>query len=103
MRDDANPGVSVLGCVMVRQSKIRFEDRCLSRVLQRLRVEKGLTLAAVATHLETSYQQIQKYETNANRVMFTTFLGLAKALGCTPQELLQEVEAEMASASGQAN
>lgn len=84
---------------MVRQSKIRFEDRCLSRVLQRLRVEKGMTLAAVATRLETSYQQIQKYETTANRVMFATFIGLADALGCTPQELLREVEAEMAVSS----
>jgi transcriptional regulator with XRE-family HTH domain len=45
------------------------------------RTELGLTQEQLATALDVSYQQIQKYETGANRVSAGRILEIARKLG----------------------
>lgn len=46
--------------------------------VRRLRTEAGLTLAELCTALGISHQQLQKYETGANRISAGMLYGLAR-------------------------
>lgn len=54
------------------------------------RVELGLTQQALAGQIGVSYQQIQKYETGANRVSAARLLDLAAALDSTFADLIAD-------------
>jgi transcriptional regulator with XRE-family HTH domain len=43
-------------------------DHCIGRNIQRFRVRKGMSQAALGAPLGLTFQQIQKYEHGANRV-----------------------------------
>ncbi len=52
--------------------------------LRALRTTRGLTHATLAVHLGLSFQQVQKYETGANRISASKLYQLAQILGVTP-------------------
>ena len=59
--------------------------------LKELRIQKGLTQAELAEQIGLSVRLIQKYEQNAqdlNKVYALTLYKLAKALGCSYEDLL---------------
>jgi len=55
-------------------------DRLVGRNVRRLRTERGLTLVDVAVALKISHQQLQKYETGANRLSAGMISNLSEAL-----------------------
>lgn len=59
-------------------------DRHVAGRLRRRRKELGITQQMLARTLELSYQQIQKYETAANRIGAGRLACIAQALGVRP-------------------
>ncbi|HET6469045.1 MAG TPA: helix-turn-helix transcriptional regulator [Geminicoccaceae bacterium] len=55
-------------------------DRLIGERLRRRRTELGLTQEQLALALELSYQQIQKYESGANRISASRLLAVARRL-----------------------
>lgn len=49
-------------------ARVTDADRRIAVNLRRLRLERGIPLDAVAALLGVSYQQVQKYESGANRI-----------------------------------
>lgn len=66
------------------RSNIRFEDKHIGERIKICRMVQGLTQSNVAAELGISFQQLQKYETGANRVSGSKICDLAKALRCSP-------------------
>jgi transcriptional regulator with XRE-family HTH domain len=62
----------------------RIGDRIRAR-----RVELGLSQAELAERINMSFQQVQKYESGANRVASSILLRVAEALTCSPGDLLE--------------
>lgn len=56
-------------------------DRLVGENVRKLRNERNLTLAQLAAELSISHQQLQKYETGANRLSAGTLSAVADALG----------------------
>lgn len=56
-------------------------DRVVGKNVRRLRLERKLTIVELAEVLGISHQQLQKYETGANRLSAGIISGLAEALG----------------------
>lgn len=52
-------------------ARVSADDRVLAANLRRLRQERGVGLETVAALLGVSYQQVQKYESGANRISLT--------------------------------
>lgn len=63
-------------------------DVQLGRALRRARKERGLSQQALANQLALSGQQIQKYESGANRISVSVLLRLARVLGRSPVSFL---------------
>ena len=61
-----------------------LEHHIGERIRQR-RAELGLTQEQLASNLDVSYQQVQKYETGANRVSASRLHGLAHRMGVPVQ------------------
>lgn len=53
-------------------------DIAVGANVRRLRTEAGVTLAELATALGLSHQQLQKYETGANRISAGMLLAMAR-------------------------
>lgn len=49
-----------------------------------LRILRNMTQSDLAKHLDLSFQQLQKYETGANRVSASKLHAIAKVLGVSP-------------------
>jgi len=64
-----------------RNSAERQQDAEIGLRLRQARVAKALTQVDLAKVLDISFQQIQKYETGANRICATRILAVATALG----------------------
>lgn len=62
--------------------KDRSVDRHVGERIRRRRAELGLTQHDLASTLGISYQQVQKYETGANRVSAGRLYDLSLQLGC---------------------
>ena len=56
--------------------------------LRTLRIEKGKSQVELAEGLTISYQQIQKYETGANRISLSRAYGLARVLKVPVERLI---------------
>jgi transcriptional regulator with XRE-family HTH domain len=56
-------------------------DRLVGENVRKLRIQRNLTLAQLAAELGISHQQLQKYETGANRLSAGMLCSVAKALG----------------------
>jgi transcriptional regulator with XRE-family HTH domain len=58
--------------------------------LRSLRVRRGLTLTQLGEAIDVTYQQIQKYETGANRISGSRMLQIAKTLDVSVSILFGE-------------
>lgn len=63
-------------------------DRRLGRRLRTARQLQGLTQAELASYLDISFQQLQKYEKGSNRISSHRLCQLAALLQQTPESLL---------------
>lgn len=72
-------------------------DERLGQVIRAKRAERGLSMEALAFMICTTYQQVQKYEKGENRVSFSTFVAIARALDVSPHDLLKETLTEDAA------
>lgn len=64
-------------------------DRLVGENIRGLRIQRNLTLAALADELGLSHQQLQKYETGANRLSAGMLSAVAEALGVTIERLFR--------------
>ena len=64
---------------MARQTEMHLE-RHIGERIRRRRIELGLTQDELGQGLDISYQQIQKYESGANRISASRLHSLAKRL-----------------------
>lgn len=60
--------------------------------VRRLRTEAGITLAELAAALALSHQQLQKYETGANRISAGMLLALARCFALPVDALFEGAE-----------
>ncbi|WP_417513956.1 helix-turn-helix domain-containing protein [Minwuia sp.] len=60
----------------------RNVDRHVGERIRRRRTELGMTQHDLALMLGISYQQVQKYETGANRVSAGRLFAMSQRLGC---------------------
>jgi transcriptional regulator with XRE-family HTH domain len=63
----------------------------LGRVIRESRVMAGKSRQQAAAELGISLQQIQKYESGANRIALDGFVRLAAAYGTTAAEILKDI------------
>jgi transcriptional regulator with XRE-family HTH domain len=63
--------------------------------LRSARKQRGLSQQKLADALGVSFQQVQKYETGANRVSCSTLVSMAEVLGMAPASLLPETTADI--------
>lgn len=70
-------------------------DKTTGKVIRRLRERAGLTQEVLAERIGVSYQQIQKYETGANRVSTSRLFDIARGLKNKPHVIVQLVEFEL--------
>lgn len=68
-------------------------DRLVGENIRGLRIQRNLTLAALASELGLSHQQLQKYETGANRLSAGMLSAVAEALGVTIERLFRADDA----------
>lgn len=57
-----------------------------------LRIQQHLTQSQLAKRLGISFQQMQKYETGANRISASKLYGIAKVLDCAPSYFFEGLE-----------
>lgn len=65
------------------------------KVLRRLRLEVGLTQEKLGFEAELRRTYVSILELGEQQPSLTSILKIAKALGCTAQELIAAVEAEL--------
>lgn len=58
--------------------------------IRRIRHARRMSQGALAVAVKLTFQQIQKYESGANRVSASKLVGIATGLGCTTGDLLPE-------------
>lgn len=68
----------------IATNPIRLEDKHVGAQIKARRNTLDLTQSNVADALGLSFQQLQKYETGANRVSASKICDLAKVLNCSP-------------------
>lgn len=67
------------------------------RVLRRLRIKAGLTQEKLGFEAELRRTYVSILELGEQQPSLTTILKVAKALGCSGQELIAAVESELAA------
>ena len=72
----------------------RIDQHVGERIRQR-RTELGLTQEQLAAALDVSYQQIQKYETGANRISAGRIFEIARKLGVDVGYFFEKLDAEL--------
>ncbi|TVP69354.1 MAG: XRE family transcriptional regulator [Rhodobacteraceae bacterium] len=70
-------------------------DLLIGMVLRQIRLSHGDTLQSLAERTGITYQQIQKYETGANRLSVSRLFLLTRSLGVTAADFLQRVQDQM--------
>jgi transcriptional regulator with XRE-family HTH domain len=73
------------------QTKRTDETIAFGRRIRELRVERGWTQEALAERAGINTLQVGHIERGANDPKLTTILGLAKALGLGPEQLLRSL------------
>lgn len=58
--------------------------------LRSIRTGRGVSLQWLGDQIGLTYQQIQKYETGANRLSVSTLIRIATALGVDPRDILAD-------------
>ena len=69
-------------------------DTHVGKRIKEIRTVRGLTQSNVADHLGISFQQLQKYETGANRVSASRMFELSKLLDITPAFFFEGLEGQ---------
>lgn len=69
-------------------------DIHVGRRIKEIRTVRGFTQSNVAEHLGISFQQLQKYETGANRVSASRMFELSKLLQVSPSFFFEGLEGE---------
>jgi transcriptional regulator with XRE-family HTH domain len=72
---------------MKRRHGLEHVDRQVGAVIRRFRLARGMSQEKLASALDVSFQQIQKYENGSNAVATTRLPALCKALGISPNDL----------------
>jgi transcriptional regulator with XRE-family HTH domain len=67
-------------------------DLLVGKKLRKLRLEAGLTLQDLAKQIGVSHQQLQKYETGANRLSVGMLPVVAEALGAEIMEFFEDAD-----------
>ncbi|HAY07472.1 MAG TPA: helix-turn-helix transcriptional regulator [Hyphomonas sp.] len=67
-------------------------DRHVGKKLRKLRLNAGLTLQDLAEQIGVSHQQLQKYETGANRLSVGMLPGVAEALDAEIMEFFEDAD-----------
>ncbi|RMB04695.1 helix-turn-helix domain-containing protein [Eilatimonas milleporae] len=67
-------------------------DRMIGQRLRTLRIACGLSQSALAGAAGVSFQQVQKYETGANKIAPSKLLRLALALGIQPADFFNGLD-----------
>jgi len=75
-------------------------DRLVGENIRVLRIARNLTLAQTAGEIGISHQQLQKYETGANRLSAGMLCTVAAVLGVSIESLFQNENAAPAKAAG---
>lgn len=70
---------------------IRIEDKHIGAQIKARRETLGLTQSNIAGRLGISFQQLQKYETGANRTSGSRLCDLAKILCCGPDYFFEGI------------
>ncbi|MCK4712057.1 MAG: helix-turn-helix transcriptional regulator [Marinosulfonomonas sp.] len=69
-------------------------DIHVGKRIKEIRTVRGFTQSNVAEHLGISFQQLQKYETGANRVSASRMFELSKLLQVSPSFFFEGLEGE---------
>lgn len=69
-------------------------DIHVGKRIKEIRTVRGMTQSNVAEHLGISFQQLQKYETGANRVSASRMFELSKLLNITPAFFFEGLEGQ---------
>jgi transcriptional regulator with XRE-family HTH domain len=69
-------------------------DLRLGMKLRKLRISRGHTQSALALKIGVTFQQLQKYETGANRVSVSALIRICVALDVSPANLIAELVAK---------
>ena len=67
-------------------------DEVVGSNLRKLRIERGMNQAVLAAKAKVTFQQLQKYETGANRVSAGKLWLFAKALECKLDDFFEGCE-----------
>lgn len=77
---------------MANTPSVNKIDALMGRVLRNHRIFAGATQKQLARNSRISFQQIQKYESGANRISISRLFEVSDALGAKPSELITAVE-----------
>ncbi|WP_283808829.1 helix-turn-helix transcriptional regulator [Tardiphaga sp. P9-11] len=66
-------------------------DTLLGRRLREVRMEKGLSQAALGDAVGVSFQQIQKYERGTNRISASTLFAICQFLDCPIEKMFADL------------
>ena len=66
-------------------------EKRLGAMIRTLRLERGLSQAKIASGAGISFQQMQKYESGANRITVSTLIKICEGLGIPPGPLVDEI------------
>lgn len=75
-------------------------DAALGDLVRLYRLSAGLSQVELGDAAGISYQQIQKYESGANKVSVSRLFSVASALGMAPSELMKELENRLDGTAG---
>lgn len=78
--------------------RVRQINKHLGQLIRQRRQLNGLTQTNLGEKLGLTYQQVQKYESGANRIGAGMLVLIAEALGTTPAELLTGLSTTPATA-----
>lgn len=67
-------------------------DQLIGERIRMTRKLRGWSQSDLAQALDLSFQQIQKYESGANRLAYSRLLRIAEALDVSPAELTRDVQ-----------
>jgi transcriptional regulator with XRE-family HTH domain len=81
IEDTEGPQLSKLREDGTRQRRAGVEDLEIGRKIRTLRLERGLSQSRLASGIGLSFQQLQKYESGANRVSAGRLQRIAVLLG----------------------
>lgn len=67
-------------------------DIVFGQVLRENRLAAGLSQQELGARIGLTFQQLQKYESGANRVSLSRFLQISRAVGTSPGELIEALQ-----------